>query len=192
MLVLWLQPCQQEAGSMKVPSACWLDPRVAVRPSPIDGLGLFAAAPINHGEIVEVLGGTILTDAEVQARTDRGERYDGIVLGPNQHLAIDSSWPGSYGNHSCDPNLWMLDGVTIGTRRRVAAGEELTVDYAVFTATSGWSMPCRCGSRLCRGVVTGGDWRRSDLQARYRGHFAPFIAELIRQQSGRPGDSGLG
>jgi hypothetical protein len=41
------------------PSACWLDPSVAVRPSPIDGLGLFAAAPIDHGEIVEVLGGTI-------------------------------------------------------------------------------------------------------------------------------------
>jgi hypothetical protein len=115
----------------------------------------------------------ILTDAEVQARIDRGERYDGIVLGPNQHLAIDSSWPGSYGNHSCDPNLWMLDAVTIGTRRRVAAGEELTVDYAVFTATSGWSMPCRCGSRLCRGVVTGGDWRRSDLQARDRGPLRP-------------------
>jgi hypothetical protein len=90
MLVLWLQPCQ-EAGSMKVPSACWLVPRVAVRPSPIDGLGLFAAAPIDHGEIVEVLGGMILSDAQVQARIDRGERYDGIVLGPNQHLAIDSS-----------------------------------------------------------------------------------------------------
>jgi hypothetical protein len=72
---------------MKVPSACWLDPRVAVRPSPIDGLGLFAAAPIDHGEIVEVLGGTILTDAQVQAMIDRGERYDGIVLGRT------SSWP---------------------------------------------------------------------------------------------------
>jgi uncharacterized protein len=166
---------------MKVPSACWLDPRVAVRPSPIDGLGVFAAAPIDHGEIVEVLGGTILevlggtilTDAQVQAMIDRGERYDGIVLGPNQQLAIDSSWPGSYGNHSCDPNLWMGDAVTISTRRRVAAGEELTVDYAVFTATAGWSMPCRCGSRLCRGVVTGGDWRRRDLQARYRGPLRP-------------------
>ena len=28
---------------MQVPSVCWLDPRIAVRPSPIDGLGLFTA-----------------------------------------------------------------------------------------------------------------------------------------------------
>jgi hypothetical protein len=79
-------------------------------------------------------------------------------LEPNQHLAIDSSWPGSDGNHSCDPNLCTRDAVTISTRRRVAAGEELTVDHAVFTATSGWSMLCRCGSRLFEAslpVVTG-------------------------------------
>jgi uncharacterized protein len=177
---------------MEVPSACWLDPRIAVRPSPIDGLGLFAAAPIDHGEIVEVLGGTILTDAQVQARLDGGQRYDGIGLGPDRNLSIDPFWPGIYGNHSCDPNLWMQDAVTISTRRQVVTGEELTIDYAVFSATTSWSMPCRCGSRLCRGVVTGNDWRRNDLRARYRGHFTPFITEMIRQQTSNPGDASLG
>jgi hypothetical protein len=76
---------------MEVPPACWLDPRIAVRPSPIDGLGLLAAAPINHGEIVEMLGGTTLTDAQVQARIDGGQRYDGIGLGPDRNLSIDPS-----------------------------------------------------------------------------------------------------
>jgi len=180
-----------QPGTMRIPSACWLDPRVVVRPSPIDGLGLFATEPIDHGEIVEVLGGTILTDAQVQAMIDRGQRYDGIGLGPDRNLAIGPSWPGVYGNHSCDPNLWMRDAITISTRRQVATGEELTIDYALFTANSGWSMPCRCGSRLCRGVVTGRDWHRSDLQGRYRGHFAPFITKLIRQTS-NPGDRGTG
>jgi uncharacterized protein len=162
-----------------------------VRPSSIDGLGLFATAPIAPGEIVEVLGGTILTDAQVQARIDGGQRYDGIGLGPDRNLAIDPSWPGIYGNHACDPNLWMRDAVTISARRPVVAGEELTIDYALFTANPRWSMECRCGSRLCRGVVTGGDWRRSDLQARYRGHFAPFTTQLI-EQSARPGGVGRG
>jgi len=40
-------------------------------------------------------------------------------------------------------------------------------------------MECRCGSPLCRGVITGDDWRRTDLQARYRGHFSPFIDARI-------------
>jgi uncharacterized protein len=178
---------------MQVPSASWLDPRIAVRPSPIDGLGLFAAAPVAHGEIVEVLGGTILTDAQVQTMLDGGQRYDGIGLGPDRNLAIDPSWPGIYGNHSCDPNLWMQDAVTISTRRQVVTGEELTIDYALFTATTRWSMLCRCGSRLCRGVVTGNDWRRSDLQDRYRGLFTPFITKLInKQRTSYPGDGGMG
>jgi hypothetical protein len=170
---------------MQVPSACWLDPRIAVRPSPIDGLGLFATAPIAPGEIVEVLGGTILTDAEVEAMIAGGQRYDGIGLGPDRNLAIDPSWPGIYGNHSCDPNLWMQDAVAISSRRTVVPGQELTIDYAMFTATSTWLLPCRCGSRLCRGVVTGNDWRRSDLQVRFRGHFTPFITQLIKHLGSR-------
>ena len=80
----------------------------------------------------------------------------------------------------------MQDAVTISSRREVAPGEELTIDHALFTADSSWSTPCRCGSRRCRGV-TGHDWRRSDLQARYRGHFVPFIIELIKQQVSNPG-----
>jgi len=41
-------------------------------------------------------------------------------------------------------------------------------------------------------VVTGNDWRRSDLQARYRGHFTPFTTQLIKQQTSYPGDGGMG
>jgi hypothetical protein len=171
-----------QAGSMTIPSASWLDLRITVQPSPIDGLGLFATESIAPGGIVEVLGGTILTDAQVQAMIDDGQRYDGIGLGPDRNLLLDPSWPGIYGNHSCDPNLWMQDAVTISSRRQIAPSEELTIDYALFTANPSWSMPCRCGSRRCRGVVTGNDWRLSDLQARYRGHFAAFITELIKQQ----------
>lgn len=171
---------------MQIPSGCWLDPRIALRPSPIDRLGLFAAAPIGPAEVVEVLGGTILTDAQVQAMLDGGQRYDGIGLGPDRNLAIDPSWPGVYGNHACDPNLWMQDAVTISTRRRVVPGEELTIDYAVFTANPSWSMPCRCGCRLCRGVVSGNDWRGSDLQARYGGHFTPYLTQLINPATQLP------
>jgi hypothetical protein len=167
----------------KIPTACWLDPRVTVQPSPIHGRGLFAIAAIGAGEVVKVFGGTIVTDAQIQAIIKRGDRYDGIGLGPDQNLWIDSSWPGSSGNHACDPNLWMQDMVTLTARRPIPAGEELTTDYAMFTAIPAWSLVCHCGSRLCRGVVTGNDWHREDLQARYRGHFAPFINNLIQQHT---------
>jgi hypothetical protein len=160
-----------------VPPRSWLDGRVAVAPSTIEGLGLFAAAPIRRGEVVEVLGGTAMTDAEVRAALARGERYDGIALSADRNLRIEpADWPGIHGNHSCDPNLWMGGEVTVEARRDIPAGVELTVDYALYTIASWWSMACRCGSPLCRRVVTGDDWRRPELGARYRGHFAPVVA----------------
>jgi hypothetical protein len=68
-------------------------------------------------------------------------------------------------------------------RRDIAAGEELTFDYALCTVNSAWHIdPCACGSPLCRRRVTGDDWRRKDLQQRYAGHFSPFINERIARE----------
>ena len=86
-----------------------------------------------------------------------------------------------YMNHSCDPNVWMTDAATIVTRRSISSGEELTIDYALFEAvedfTAEWERVC--GSSNCRKRVTGRDWRRSDLQERYTGHFLPLIGRRI-------------
>jgi hypothetical protein len=162
----------------------WLDPRVEVRPSTIHGLGLFARDPIRAGVALELLGGTIVSHAEVRSIIAGGGRYDGIALDAERDLMIEpSDWPGIHGNHSCDPNLGMADAVTIEARRDVSAGSELLIDYAMFTLDPDWSMRCKCGSGLCRGRVTGDDWRRPELQRRYRGHFAPVLERLIHVTS---------
>ena len=41
-------------------------------------------------------------------------------------------------------------------------------------------MDCVCGSALCRGVVTGLDWQRDELQERYGEHWTPGLLKLIR------------
>lgn len=82
-------------------------------------------------------------------------------------------------NHSCDPNTW-FDGDVLVTRRPVAAGEELTYDYA--TGTAGWTdraLYCHCETYRCRQVVEPDDWRIPQLQERYAGHFAPAVQRLI-------------
>lgn len=85
-------------------------------------------------------------------------------------------------NHSCDPNAWMLDAVTLAARRPIAAGEEITADYALWLFEQDWRLdPCRCGSPLCRGRVTSQDWQRPELQSRYAGHFTPFLNRLIQR-----------
>jgi len=156
---------------------------VTVRESYIHNLGLFANAAIAREETVAVLGGTTLTNREVDEKIRNGERYDGVVLDRDKNLNIaPRDWPGIYGNHSCDPNLWMKDRVTIIARRNIRPGEELTTDYAMYTISPDWSMECNCGSSLCRRLITGNDWKLPELRARYRGHFSPVIEKLIEEE----------
>jgi hypothetical protein len=39
----------------------WTNPKTEVRPSPIQGRGVFAREPILAGEVVEIIGGTLMT-----------------------------------------------------------------------------------------------------------------------------------
>lgn len=43
------------------------------------------------------------------------------------------------------------------------------MDYAIEMDGDYVLAPCRCGTDLCRGQVTGQDWRRPELRERYRG-----------------------
>ncbi len=163
---------------------CWYDPRVEIRPSGIQGGGMYARAPIHAGEPVAIIGGTPMTDAEFTAYRMTVERYNASQIGEDLHLVDLIQTPdqveGSI-NHSCDSNLWMNDEVTIAARRDIAAGEELTLDYALVTSDPTWRLdrPCQCDSPRCRHVVTGGDWRLLDVRRRYAGHFAPFLNTRI-------------
>ena len=147
---------------------------VAVGPSRIEGSGLFARRAFDEGETVVVLGGTVIDDAELA----RLQPQSSLAIGEGVNLMQDDDDPARYGNHSCEPNLWLADEVTLVTRRAVEAGEELTVDYGTFSVVP-WQMECRCGAASCRGVVTGDDWRRPDLRERYAGRFSPFINARI-------------
>ena len=179
------RPNPDSAAGERYPEQSWLDPRVAVAPSSTEGRGLFATAPIAEGEVVMVLCGRVVTDEELQALGL--VKYSSLAIGEHLNLLIADDSPVTFGNHSCDANLWMADAVTLVARRPIGPGEEITIDYALHTAGLPWRMVSHCGSPACRGVVTNDDWKRPDVQARYAGHFSPFLNARIaalRQQSG--------
>ena len=164
------------------PIESWMDPRIVIHPSRLGGKGLFASELIRAGEVVVVWGGKIFTREQVA----NGEARKGSIaaIGEGLYLAGDSSVPpdpSDLMNHSCDPNVWMKDEVTLVARRDIRAGEEITADYAMWEDDEIYVMPwkCRCGSHLCRGTITGKDWRVKALQQRYEGHFSPFINRRI-------------
>jgi hypothetical protein len=167
------------------PARFWTDPRVQARMSPIGGRGAFATSPIRAGETLQMIGGT-LVDGHELARifrdyTAAGRYCDAAQVDENLHLADLAASLTVPLNHSCDPNAWMADEVTVVARRDIAAGEEVTVDYAL---QSGQPVDlveahCRCGSAACRHTITGDDWRIPELQTRYAGHFSPFLERRI-------------
>ncbi|GGM33963.1 SET domain-containing protein-lysine N-methyltransferase [Dactylosporangium sucinum] len=93
--------------------------------------------------------------------------------------------PNGYGNHGCDPNLWWSGPYSLTARRDIAAGEELTNDYATSAGSPAFRMACACASRLCRGVVTGEDRRRAELRSRYGEHWVPVLLARIRADERR-------
>lgn len=166
---------------MSRPALSWRSPRVAVRPSPIQGLGLFATQAIAAGEPVAVKGGHILTREQWQAlegelgaaeiQVDRD-----LFIAPV--TAEDRDGAMLYINHSCAPNCAIQGQIVFVAMRPVAAGEELTHDWAT-TDDDDYVMRCRCGAADCRGTVTGQDWRRSELREKYRGWFCWFLQRRI-------------
>ena len=156
-------------------------PRTEVRASPIQGRGLFARAPLRRGELVAMKGGYVLTraawrelepalgPAEIQIDEDlvigpvRGEEREGAML---------------FTNHSCEPNVAIQGQIAFVAMRDIAAGEELTHDWAT-TDDGDYEMTCRCGAPSCRGVITGKDWTKPELQRRYAGWFCWFLQRKI-------------
>jgi uncharacterized protein len=153
---------------------CWLHPDVEVGDSPIAGRGLFATATIPAGTVVSRLGGRLVSGQELRDLFAATTGYvDTIAVDTDLHLVLPPRRPNGYGNHSCDPNLWWVGAYELAARTAIAPGDELTNDYATSTVDPGFAMTCGCGSTLCRGVVTGDDWRRADLRERYGTHWVP-------------------
>ncbi len=164
------------------PPQSWLDPRIEVRQSS-KGRGMFAKASIKKGETISIWGGHVFTNAEKDAGLVK--KYTASRIDENHWLGSPLNAPDDpdqYLNHSCDPNLWLIDEVTLAARRDIAVDEEITADYSTWSMDETWVMdePCRCGSPLCRHRITGNDWKLKELQEKYKGHFVPFINKIIK------------
>jgi uncharacterized protein len=128
---------------------------VEVRPSLIDGLGVFAAEPIPAGRKIGEIRGEAISVDEARIRATRTERIMIVELSPRRAIDFShSADPMRYTNHSCAPNARLcLDNgrVEFFALRAIAPGEELTVHYGL-THHEG-RLACRCGAPGCAGQL---------------------------------------
>ncbi len=131
--------------------ACY---RMEVRQSKIHRWGVFALERIPVRRKVIEYTGEKISRRETKRRSEREHIY---LFEISPYWCVDGAIGGSGAeliNHCCDPNLYsavMKGHIIYMSRRAIAPGEELTVDYRF--AKDMEKVPCRCGAAKCRGTI---------------------------------------
>src|SRR5690348_7120381 len=106
----------------------WVHPALMGGESRIHGEGVFASAPIARGEKLMEFGGEKIFGERLASGDYR--ECSVWAIAEDTYLALPESDPepslDENLNHSCDPNGWLADEVTLIARRDIAAGEEIT------------------------------------------------------------------
>ena len=133
-----------------------------MRGNSIAGYGIYAVRAISKGEVVfkgEGRSQRIITKRHVEKCWNEEEKLNfrryAYPISEEVFILWDeepSEWAPQ--NHSCEANT-AFDGLDVRALRDVAAGEELTLDYAHFLDHNMEPFTCQCGSTLCKKLIQG-------------------------------------
>ena len=140
----------------------YFSPKVEKRLNSTRAVAFFQKLISKGGGIVVVKGGYVLTKHQ---RDEIGKELgpseiqitEDLFIGPTTESEREGGM--MHLNHSCEPNLGLQGQIIYVALRNVAIGEELTFDYAM-TDDDPHEMKCPCGTKSCRGTITGADWKK--------------------------------
>jgi SET domain-containing protein len=157
----------------------FVSPKIEIRRSNLNGVGMFAKEDIKKNEVVFIKGGHILTRKQV---------FSSSVI--NSYLPLDDNYfIGAtnkeeekdiklYINHSCEPNCGVRGEISFVAMTNISMGAELTIDYCMVDNEE-YVIDCKCGSPNCRRKISGFDWKLKNLQEKYKGYFARYLQDKI-------------
>ncbi|MFP3588684.1 SET domain-containing protein-lysine N-methyltransferase [Paraburkholderia sp. SIMBA_055] len=153
--------------------------RFTARRSAVHGRGVFAARALAAGELIcEYLGERISWDeALLRHPRDPAQPDHTFYFDVGDGTVIDGAIGGNSArwiNHSCRPNCEAEDRdgrIFIRAVKRVRAGAELSIDYALFvegryTRQLRERYACHCGAPDCRGTMLARRGRQSGKKHR--------------------------
>jgi|GEM_PF-320724 len=164
---------------------------IELKPSSIDGVGVFAARNLNQGDFVaeglheEDYRTLVPWSAYLQLDDSTKKKIDGFCVGTpegfippgnNDFNRLSVDW---YFNHSCKGNLGFNDEGDFIATKNVKLGEELTYDYGLVESNPNFRMECKCRVVNCRKMITGNDWKNPEFRER---HLKYMLPKLRREQ----------
>jgi len=176
-----------------------LSKKVAIKTDGIHGNCWFASEKIKAGEMIWELGNIPYHDIDINKKeldswpAEKREKFlslaymieEGIWRGSDPNRVVPQSELDEYFvNHSCDGNSWYQGEDLLIASRDILPGEEISYDYCLTECDPSYILAtkCLCGTKLCRGLVSGNDWKLENLQKKYGEHFTPHVLKLIAKQ----------
>lgn len=163
-----------------------------IRPSEkFGGIGVFAVRDIEKGTIVakaNLLGEDRYYSWENFSKIDKksqemiidfcAQTEDGFFA-PSDINYISIPW---HMNHCCDGNIGCDKRGNFISIKTIKKNSELCYDYGLVTCNPRFKLTCKCGSKQCRGVVTGNDWMDLDYREKNHAHMSPEVKEFIKNK----------
>ncbi len=112
------------AGRMKFPRRLG---DFIIRDSAADGRGIFATRDYRAGDFLFAVEGVRIRGS------DRRLTHRAIQIGRHWFIEPRRFSLGHYLNHSCAPSAY-VEGASLFARSSIRPGEEVTVDYSLFTS----------------------------------------------------------
>ena len=162
-----------------------------VRLDPLHGHGIYATRDLVAGELIyqleerpHVLVSRTRVERNWNARYREFFQHFAYPLTDELYVLWDDD-PDEWKplNHSCDPNAWVT-GLDLCARRPIAAGEEITMDYATMYTERQVTFDCHCGTALCRGGWRGDDHVQTWFRDRYGEHVTDYVRGKQRSHAG--------
>ncbi|MCB0087242.1 MAG: hypothetical protein KDE54_04955 [Caldilineaceae bacterium] len=143
--------------------------------------GMFAVGSIAEGDVIapfEEMAQVLVSRTHVEHNWDADQRAwfadHAHPLSENVY-ALWNNLRGSWQpvRHACDPNAWVT-GLNLTARRPIAAGNEITIDYATLGVGPVTPFVCTCGAANCRQWIHPDDYAQ-DFVRRYGEHVSDYV-----------------
>ena len=136
------------------------------------GEGIFATKDFKYDDLVMI--GRIEKDLKTS-------HSHSSQIGLNRHVLHGGLI--SKVNHSCDPNCGIhlneSGGHDFHARKAIKKNDEITFDYAMRNFTVNFfPTNCQCGSKNCRGKITGWNSLTKEKKKEYKGFVAPYLLDI--------------
>jgi len=149
-----------------------------------NGIGLFATRNLPIGTVIgdsRTLGKEVfhkwseLKSVDSVTRKKISDYCLGTEEGFYTPLDLNAMTLPWHMNHSCDGNVAFDNGGNFVLIKAVRRGDELCWDYGLAETNPDFQMKCKCGSRKCRGVITGNDWKNLEFKKKNKNRMLPDL-----------------